>query len=98
MSNVRIPQLVNISEAIRIYYTKRELRNADIKMLFGNVGTARIVKLKDLARDAMREQDVPTLDNMAVNTNCAFDAWGIDINELEKNYSKLKRLGLQEGT
>lgn len=93
---VRIPQLVDIREAIRIYYTKRELRNADIKTLFGEIGTARLSKLKDLARDAMREQDVPTLDDMAVNTDCAFQAWGISITELEKNYAKLKRLGIEE--
>jgi hypothetical protein len=94
MGNVRIPQLVDIREAIRIYYTKRELRNADIKSLFGEIGAARVVKLKDLARDVMRESNVPALDDMAVNTDCAFEAWGIDITTLEKNYAKLKRLGI----
>jgi hypothetical protein len=94
MASVRIPQLVDLREAIRIYYTKRELRNADIRTLFGEIGTARLSKLKDLARDAMRESNVPTLDDMAVNTDCAFQAWGIDITTLEKNFSKLKKLGL----
>ena len=94
MASVRIPQLVDLREAIRIYYTKRELRNADIRALFGEIGTARLSKLKDLARDAMRESNVPTLDDMAVNTDCAFQVWGIDITTLEKNFSKLKKLGL----
>ena len=92
--NVRVPQIVSISDALKLYYTKRELRNTDLKILFGAIGSARIVKLKDLARDAMREKDVPTLDNQAVNTDCAFEAWGIDITTLEKNYAKLKRLGI----
>ena len=94
--NVRVPQIVSVGNALKLYYTKRELRNADLKLLFGAIGSARIVKLKELARDAMRDKDVPTLDNQAVNTNCAYEAWGIDVNELEKNYSKLRRLGLEE--
>ena len=93
--NVRIPQIVSISDALRLYYTKRELRNTDLKVLFGAIGSARIVKLKDLARDTMRDKDVPTLDNQAVNTDCAYEAWGINIEELEKNYNKLRRLGLE---
>ena len=96
MASVRIPQIVNIRDAIKLYYTKRELRNADIKTLFGEIGAARVVKLKDLVRDVMRERDVPTLDDMAVNTDCAFQAWGISITELEKNFSRMKRLGLLE--
>ncbi len=94
--NVRVPQIISISDALKLYYTKRELRNTDLKILFGAIGSARIVKLKDLARDAMREKDVPTLDSQAVNTDCAYEAWGIDVVELEKNYSRMKRLGLLE--
>ena len=95
--NVRVPQIVNIGDALRLYYMKRELRNADMRTLFGeSIGSARIVKLKELARCVMREREVPTLDDMAVNTDCAYEAWGIDIAELEKNYGRMKRLGLLE--
>jgi len=31
-----------------------------------------------------------------VNTKSAYKAWGIDINDLEKRYAKLKKLGMME--
>ena len=90
MQRVRIPQVVSAKDALKLYYTKFELRNADIRALFGErLGTARIAKLKALARDEMRERNVPCLDDYAVNTDCAFTAWGINVDRLESSYAKL---------
>ena len=91
---MRIPQITSLKTAITIYHTKRELGNKDIRALFGNVSNNTIVKLKELARAIMRREESPTLNETAVNTCCAFEAWGLSIEELETSYKKLRRLGL----
>lgn len=31
---------------------------------------------------------------LAVNTDCAFEAWGLNINDLERRYIKLRKYGM----
>lgn len=95
---VRVPQVKNARAALAIYYSKSEIGNADIKMLFGNMGQERITKLKALARERMREKKCPTYNARWVNTECAFEAWGIDVKRLEKGLEKLEKLGLEVKT
>lgn len=91
---VRIPQISSVQNAIRIYYENIEIGNADIKSLFGKVGSQTIVKLKEVAKKQMAEDEVPSWNAMHVNTKAAYKAWGIDIEDLEKRYKKLKQLGV----
>ena len=51
-------------------------------------------KLKAVARERMREENCPTYNARYVNTECAFEAWGIDVKRLEKGLEKIERLGL----
>lgn len=91
---VRIPQVQDLATAIRLYYERHELGNADITALFGKLGSATICKLKDKAREQMAEDNVPSWNGKLVNTEAAYKAWGLDIDRMERSFNKLKKLGL----
>ena len=91
---IRVPQIKSLETAIRIYYERIELRNADIREIFGSLGSKTICGLKQAAKDRMKENDIPSWDAKAVNTEAAFEAWGLDIADLEKRLNKLKKLEL----
>lgn len=91
---VRIPQLTDIGKAIELYYARIELSNQDIKDLFGITSSTRIVRLKNLAKERMIKENVPYWNALHVNTKTAYQAWGLDIKDLESRYAKLQKLGL----
>ncbi len=88
---VRIPQLTNIEAAIRLYYERIELSNADIELLFGSHSSATIAGLKSMAREKMRENNISCWNAQRVNTEAAYSAWGLSIDDLERRYMKLKQ-------
>ena len=92
MTRVRVPQLQNIPDAIRIFYEKHELTNKDIRELFGCCSTT-AYRLKEMAKEKMGE-DVPIWNALAVNTENAYRAWGIEIEDLERRYQKLRKYGM----
>lgn len=95
---VRIPQIASIETAIRIYYERIELKNADIMELFGmNLSRGKIVKMKEAAKEIMDEENILSYDATAVNTDAAYRAWGLNIDDLERRLKKLKAYGLQGG-
>lgn len=89
---VRVPQLVDIGEAILIYYSKTELSNADLKKLFGTKAESTFYKLKKIVRNEMIAKNVEVFDDSKVNTKLAFEVWGFDINELEANFKKISKI------
>ena len=93
MAKVRVPGVRDIATAIRMYYEKHELTSSDIVELFG-VCMVTAKRLKDMARDLMGERDIPNWNALAVNTDCAFEAWGLDIDDLERRYKKLLKYGM----
>lgn len=88
---VRVPQLRSVEDAVRLYYEKSELSNADIKELFDVHSSATIAKLKNLARERMAEENVPVWDARNVNT-AAYSVWGLQIDNLEHRLKKLQEL------
>lgn len=92
---VRVPQVADVDTAIRLYYSKTEIGNADIKKLFGNLGQARISKLKQLVISEMRERDTVRYNALCVNTEVAYDVWGIDIKRLERGIERLNKLNIE---
>lgn len=64
--NVRIPQLVSLKVAIKLYYMHNELSNKNIVELFGKFSSATISKLKikaeggDSTEDSMNTRDYQT--------------------------------------
>ena len=91
---VRIPQITSLETAIKLYYENIEIGNQEIKMLFGSISSATVCKLKNLAKEKMLENNVPSWNALNVNTKTAYKAWGLDIDDLEFRYNKLKELNL----
>ncbi len=79
---------------LRIYYTNVELGSAEIRELFGDISPATIAKFKRKARTLMREKGVGCFNYYSVNTEVAFEAWGISIEKVEQMYKRAKALGL----
>ena len=80
----------NIETAIQMFYGKYMLDSKDISEMFGGISKTSITKLKNKARVKMIEKNVPIIDNRHVDTNAAFEAWGLDITDLERRYKKMK--------
>ena len=94
---VRTPQIADIETAVRIYYEKIELSSKDIQELFpGAKGASTITRLKGKARERMAEEGALVYNSRCVNTEVAFRAWGLDIEDLEKRLAKLRRLKLHK--
>lgn len=91
-TNVRIPPITSLKTAIELYYSRTELGNSDIEELFGKHSTATVSRLKRKARQKMVELNVPTWNGNRVNTTAAFEAWGLDVKDLERRYKKLQEL------
>lgn len=90
--NVRIPPITSLKTAIELYYSQTELGNADIEQLFGKHSSATVSRLKRKAKQKMIEQDTPVYNANRVNTEAAFEAWGLNITDLERRYKKLQEL------
>lgn len=92
---VRVPQVADIRAAIELYWKNTEIGTNDICRLFG-VSRERAGKLKELARVKMREEHTINYNPLCVNTEVAYEVWGIPIRSLEKRYAKLKEYGAYE--
>ena len=71
-----------------MYYEKTELSNTDIEKLF-NCSKSCAQKLKKRALALQNEKGRITFCPTSVDTECAFEAWNINIEQCEQ---KLKRL------
>ncbi len=91
---MNIPQITNISTALKIYYAHSELGNKEITALFGRRSSATISRLKRIAKKEMNTKGILSYGANKVNTEVAFDVWGIDVKDLEKRIRKLKELNL----
>lgn len=90
---VRIPQITSLETAIRLYYERIELSNSDIRQLFGRISSATVVKLKKKAVELMLQNSTPVWNAVNVNTEMAYEAWGLDIKDLERRFEKIKAMG-----
>ena len=91
---MNIPQITDIDTAITIYYRYYEIGTNEIKQLFTRNSKSTISRLKKLAQKQMSEDNVYTHGMYKINTKSAYNAWGIDVEDLEKRRCKLKKLGL----
>lgn len=95
MCNVRTPKIKSVETAVNLFYSKPDLFNDDIRALFECVSDSTITRLKNKARAYMIENDMPSWNATAVNTEAAYKSWGLDIADLERRYKKLKQLNMQ---
>lgn len=88
---------VSIDTALRIYYENPELGNAEIKELFGEMSSAAIAKIKRQVRVVQSERGVMRFRENSVNTEIAYEVWGINAADLERRRAKLMKLNLVRG-
>lgn len=91
---MKVKRIVDIDTALYIYYLYPEIGNKEIKELFGGLGSAALTKYKKAVQEEQIKQDVKTSQLHTINTEVAYEVWGIDVAELEKRRDKLKKLGL----
>ena len=91
---MKVKRIVDIDTASYIYYRYPEIGNKEIKELFGGLGSAALTKYKKAVQEEQIKQDVKTSQLHTINTEVAYEVWGIDVAELEKRRDKLKKLGL----
>jgi hypothetical protein len=93
-----IPPITNIPTALKIYYENTELNTNRIRELFNREGEeikpSTLTKIRNLVKKEMARRNVQAFGLHSINTKIAYEVWKIDIEELEKNRNKLKKLGL----
>lgn len=85
-------QPADVELAVRLYYERIELTNKDIRKLFDIKSSTTVAKLKRIAIEAMVEKGQTPFSAYGVNTETAYEAWKLDINDLERRLAKLKKL------
>ena len=91
---MNIPQIADIDTAIGIYYRYPEISSKEITQIFRKRSKATVSRLKKIAQKRMIEDNVYSYGMYKINTECAYRAWGIDVEDLEKRRNKLQKLGL----
>ncbi len=90
---IKRPNVRDIDVAVRLYYEKFELSGADIQAIFGAKSSSTVSKLKKIVREEMVKTGRLPYDQHNVATDVAFEAWGLDIADLERRRAKLMKLG-----
>jgi hypothetical protein len=91
---MNIPAITSIENALKIYYSHSEIGNKEMTDLFGRRSSATIARLKRIAKTEMSAKDVFSYGSNKVNTTAAYQAWGIEVADLEKRMKKIKELDL----
>ncbi len=84
---------LNLEKCIEVYYKTHEIGNRDIEEIFG-VKKVKACRLKKLVKELMKKKGTRIFDSLKVNTEVAFEAWGLDIDDMERRVTKLRKLGL----
>ena len=90
-ADLRVPQIRDAEEALRLYYTQPQIGKADCMRIFGCSANA-WWRLKRAALDAMRAREVPQWNGRYVSTIVAFEAWGIDVPRLERGLERMRKV------
>lgn len=90
MTNV--PMIASVETVVTAYYTKPQLGNAEINEIFGGLSKGKVCQLKVLAREKMKELGIPLMNNRTVDADAAYQAWGLNIGDLERRYAKIKKM------
>ena len=84
---------VNIEFAVTLYYERIWLENSDIKQLFNISSSSTVAKYKQEAIKYFENKDVsPIHRNNKLDTWLAYEAWGLNIKNLESRLHKLQKI------
>jgi hypothetical protein len=98
MTPIKRPPVFDVDHALKVYYGKGYISNADIKQIFGVKADTSVARLKKTVKAKEREENIPVVVPHHVNARIAFEVWRIDVEELERNRRKLAKLGLEEAS
>lgn len=85
----------NADAALKAYYGTGYISNKEIGAIFGTSTPSTISRLKRPVMDEERARDIPVVVPYHVSVKIAFEVWGIDVEELERNRKKLIELDLK---
>lgn len=91
---MKVKPITSIDTALRIYYTYPEIGNKEIKELFGMSNSRTLARYKREVRQVQAQRGILTSQMHTVNTEVAYEVWGINVADLEKRRKKLRELGL----
>lgn len=92
LQKMRVRYPSDIRYAIELYYSQPCIGNKEIKQLFGGCSSATVCRLKKIALNKMAEKNIMPWTAYSIDTETAYEAWGLDIADLENRYKKLKKL------
>lgn len=84
----------DIKLALKMYHTMTEIGTSEIEKLF-DVKETKATNMKKEVKEVMAKKGVKSWIPHSINTKIAFEHWGIDIEEMKKNFKELKRLGIE---
>lgn len=87
-----IPMISSVEAAVTAYYANPQLGNAEIKEIFGHLSKGKTCQLKAIAREKMKELGIPLMNSYTVDADAAYQAWGLNISDLERRYAKIKKM------
>lgn len=93
-ARVRVPPIVSVQVAVQVYWGYPELGNEQLKILFGQRSPNTYSLLKKAAWEQMRADDMIVANPRRVNTDAAYRAWGLNIDDLTQRYAKLQKIGV----
>lgn len=93
---MKVKAIKDIDTALRIYYSYTELTNKHIKELFGGIADTTVARYKKSVLDAQAANNIKTSQHHTIDTETAFEVWGIDVEKLERRRAKLRKLGLEK--
>ena len=91
----RNTKLADPKTILEVYYMyPHELNTKEIVRIFPRISSATVARYKDAARDVMAERGIPRWSAYGVDTETAFEVWGINVKKLERSVRKQKELSL----
>lgn len=86
---MNIPRIDNLAEAVSIYYSHEEIGIAEIQKIFGCC-RGKASALKKIASEYIVANGTMLRSSRYVDTELAFIAWGISIEDVEWRVKHLK--------
>lgn len=95
---MKIPKLNNLETVLTVYYSNLTLGNKELDLIFKpqkgeKMANETKTRLKSAVNKHLLKENKTIYCASEVPTKIAFEVWGIDINDIEKSFKKLKELG-----
>lgn len=87
----------DIKTAVEIYDRNVEIGNAEIFKLFG-AGKQKTAQLKNAVKAVMKARDIKTMMPHNIDTETAYEVWGININRYRQRLRQILKSEGREDT